>query len=275
MPKNKQHLLIASVGVFAAIAITATMDATGYTELSALPLFGLVVLFWVFQRFSTSEMGLKISSPKYYGIALLYPAIVMSIIAAIALAANAIDLSDANWSKTGRNIAAGSTIGVIMVLITEELFFRGWLWATLRRAGIDERQVLIFTSVVFLLWHISWVTLAPGFELPIAQVPVFLINVLLIGAIWGTMRMMSDSVLVPSVSHAVWNAFAYSLFGFGTRVGDLGIQQTSIYGPEVGWLGVALNLCFLIGLWTIYVGRIPAKHEISQSSGIDASSDPN
>jgi len=248
----KQNMTFAVVGVAAAIAITTTMDATGLTVFSALPLFGLIVLFWVLQRFSKSEMGLKFGKPRHFLIAVAYPVIVMSLMTVLAFLGGAIDLSDANWNNTILNVTVGSTIGVLMVLITEEGFFRGWLWATLRRAGVAENQVLVWTTVAFMFWHISVVTLDTGFDLPLAQIPVYLINCMLIGAIWAKMRLMSGSVIVASVSHAVWNGFAYSLFGFGTHVGELGIQQTNIFGPEVGWIGVLFNLCFALGLWQFH-----------------------
>ena len=60
--------------------------------------------------------------------------------------------------------------------------------------------------------------------------------------------MISGSVVVPSLCHAVWNGIDYPLFGFGERVGALGIQHTEIYGPEVGVLGIGLNLAFLAWL---------------------------
>jgi membrane protease YdiL (CAAX protease family) len=251
MSIHKQNLRLALWGAAIAIAITTTMDATGFTEFSALPLFGIVIVFWSIQKFSASEMGFNISQPKFYLAALLYPAMVMTSIVLMAWVTNVIDLTGANWGNTRLNIIMGCTIGTLMVMITEEGFFRGWLWATLRRAGLTETNVLVSTTIVFMLWHVSWATLPTGFGLPADQVPIYLANVLLIGGVWGKIRMMSDSVLVASVSHAVWNAFAYSLFGIGPKVGDLGIHQTAIFGPEVGWLGVAFNLCFLVGLFCI------------------------
>ena len=61
--------------------------------------------------------------------------------------------------------------------------------------------------------------------------------------------MISGSVLVASVCHAVWNAFAYALYGFGEKVGVLGIESTHIYGPEVGTLGIVVNSVAVLGLW--------------------------
>jgi membrane protease YdiL (CAAX protease family) len=71
----------------------------------------------------------------------------------------------------------------------------------------------------------------------------------LLGAIFGMLRMATGSVLVPSVCHAIWNGIDYPMFGFGEKVGALGIEQTHLYGPEVGWLGLVFNLVFAIILW--------------------------
>ena len=54
----KFELSPAIIGTAIAIAITTTMDATGYSMFSALPLFPLAGLFWYLQRFSRQEIGL-------------------------------------------------------------------------------------------------------------------------------------------------------------------------------------------------------------------------
>ena len=63
--------------------------------------------------------------------------------------------------------------------------------------------------------------------------------------------MKTGSVVVPSVCHAVWNGLDYPLYGFGEKVGALGIEQTHIYGPEVGWLGMVLNVIFATALYLL------------------------
>ena len=136
------------------IVITTAMDATGYSMFSALPLFPLAGLFWYLQRFSRQEIGLSWSNPKSYLAAIGYPVVVLGLIALIALMAGAIDTSEADWNKAFLNMGLMSTTGVIMVLITEEGFFRGWLWAALNRAGHTERSTLIWTSLAFTLWHV-------------------------------------------------------------------------------------------------------------------------
>ena len=142
-----------------------------------------------------------------------------------------------------------SSVGILGVLITEEGFFRGWLWAALVRAGQTDKQVLIWTSIAFTLWHISAISLDTGFDIPASEIPIFLINATLLGAVWGMLRMASGSVIAPSICHAVWNGIDYPFFGLGEKVGALGIEQTHIYGPEVGMLGVGVNLVFAVALW--------------------------
>ncbi len=245
----KRALIPAILGVVIAIAITTTMDATGYAMFSALPLIPLAGLFWFLQKFSRQQMGLVWGNMQSYGLALAYPIFVLGLVAVIALMRGAIDTSDTDWNKALLNMALMSSTGIIMVLITEEGFFRGWLWAALKRAGQTDVQVLIWTSIAFTLWHISAISLDTGFDIPAAEIPIFLINATLIGAVFGMLRMASGSVVVPSVCHAVWNGIDYPLYGFGEKVGALGIEQTHIYGPEVGVLGVGLNLIFAAGLW--------------------------
>ena len=56
-----------TLGVLAAIAITTTMDATGLSTFSALPLFPLLGLFWYLQRLSRAEMGFAWGQWRHYG----------------------------------------------------------------------------------------------------------------------------------------------------------------------------------------------------------------
>ena len=39
------------------------------------------------------------------------------------------------------------------------------------------------------------------------------------------------------------------LFGFGTKIGALGVKNTAIYGPEIGVLGLVANIIFAIILY--------------------------
>ena len=239
----------ALTGVLIAIAITTALDAAGLAAFSALPLLPLTGLFWYLGRHSRRDMGFAWGRPHQYALAILYPIVVLGAAIAIAAMAEVTDTAATDWPRAWRHLAiiAGSTM--LVAILTEEGFFRGWLFASLRRTGFGSRQILLWSSVAFSLWHLSAVTLETGFDLPAAQIPVFMINAALLGAIWGMLRLMSGSVIVASVSHGLWNGGAYTLFGYGTKIGALGIADTAIYGPETGFAGLALNLSFALVLW--------------------------
>jgi CAAX protease family protein len=249
------------LGVLVAIAITTSMDASGLSTFSALPLFPLALVFWHFDRLSRRDVGLTWGARRHYALAVLYPLLVLGVLTLVCAAAGVIDVTHADWSKAWRNLALVTVSTTLVAILTEEGFFRGWLWASLSRAGLSAPRVLIWSSVAFALWHVSAVLLPTGFDLPRSQVPVFIVNAAVIGAIWGLMRWLSGSVLVTSVSHGVWNGAAYVLFGFGTKVGALGIAETAIYGPEVGVLGLTLNVIFAVALWRFARGRTPKAIE--------------
>jgi membrane protease YdiL (CAAX protease family) len=236
-------------GVLAAIAITASMDASGLTTFSALPLIGLLALFWYLQRLSRVSVGFVRGRLRHYGLAIAYPLIVLGAVVVISYAAGATDTAATNWTKALENVALVAVSTIIGAIVTEEGFFRGWLWASLSKAGKNTTTILLFTSIAFALWHISEVTLAKGYTLPPGQVVLFIVNAAVMGLIWGLIRAASGSVIVASVSHGLWNGGAYALFGVGTRIGALGVKQLAIFGPEIGAVGLAMNLMFAAVLW--------------------------
>ena len=251
----KTSLWRPALGVLAAIAITTAMDACGHSALSALPLCPLMGLLWYAERLPRRSVGFARGRPAHYIAALIYPLIVLAIVALVAEAAGAVDLSRTDWRKAGLNLALVSISTIPIAIVTEEGFFRGWLWASLERSGLGARGRIIGTSIAFSLWHLSAVTVDTGFDIPRAQVPVFMVNAGVIGVVWGLLRALSGSVIVTSVSHGVWNGLAYVLFGFGTKIGALGIRNTAVFGPEVGIVGLALNAVFALALWRGWQAR--------------------
>ena len=239
-------------GVLVAIAVTTAMDATGLSMYSALPLLPIAALFWFLHRVSPAEGGVRLGRPVHYGIALLHPIAVIGVLTALAFAFGAAAPVADLMQRAAKRIAIGSLAGTFAVLLTEELFFRGWLWGALQKAGLSGQRVLVWSSVAFTAWHVSAVVLETGFNPPAAQVPVLLTNVMLLGLIWGQLRWISGSILVPSIAHSVWNAAAYSLYGFGEKSGALGITNTFLFAPEVGVIGLVLNAIFAVVLYLRY-----------------------
>ena len=240
--------------VVLAIAVTTAMDATGLTAFSALPLCPLALLLWYVAGGTRRGVGLTLGTPAGYGFAVAYPVVVLVAMTAIALGAHAADVAHFNWRATLANVAIGAVATTIVAFLTEEGFFRGVLWGSLRE--VAPKAVLLQTSIAFALWHVSAVTLPTGFDLPRAQVPLFLVNAAVMGAIWGVLRRMSGSILVSSVSHGLWNGLVYALFGFGTKGGALGVRNTSLFGPEVGAFGLAVNAFALLAFLTMLEPRV-------------------
>src|SRR5262245_42430156 len=111
------------LGVLSAIAITTTMDATGFLAFSALPLFPLMGLFWYLQGFPRRVMGFVWSQWSDYGLAFLYPVVVLGLIALISTAAGVINLSETHWGKAWLNIMLVSASTILVAIVTEEGFF--------------------------------------------------------------------------------------------------------------------------------------------------------
>jgi uncharacterized protein len=246
------------LGVLVAIAITTAMDASGLSMFSALPLAPLMGLFWFLERLPRRSVGMAWGRWRDYGLAVLYPLAVIGAVAVISTAAGAIDVSRSDWRKASINLALMTLATFLGVIITEEGFFRGWLWGSLERAGRRPSGILIWTSIAFSLWHLSAVSLKTGFDLPAAQIPVFMINAAVMGA-WGLLRLISGSVIVASLSHGLWNGLAYVFFGYGTKIGALGIENSALYGPENGLLGLAINALFVAALWRWWRTRAAAR----------------
>jgi len=251
------------LGVALAVGITAGLDASGYTIFSALPLVALFGIFAWLDRIPPRELGLTFSRVDHYSIALAHPLLIMATLAVLAQQSGALDLTGFDAGKALKNVAilAGATF--IMAIITEEGFFRGWLWASISRRGASPLLVVFLTSLAFLAWHLPFAFLSDEFHFVPAQVPVFLVNVFLLGMIWGLLRLGSGSILVSSAGHGLWNGLAYVLFGVGDRVGALGIEDIGTFGPEVGILGACLNAAFAALLVWIY------RDKLAQPSGTE------
>jgi membrane protease YdiL (CAAX protease family) len=248
------------LGVTIAIAITTTMDAAGLTIFSALPLFPLMALLWYLDKMPRRDMGFTWGRWSHHAVAVLYPVVVLGTGALIAAVAGAVDISKTDWSKVRLEVALVMISTILVAILTEEGFFRGWLWASLQRAAVTPERTLIWTSLAFSLWHLSWVALDTGFDLPWRQIPVFMVNAAILGGVWGVLRWRSGSVGVSSLSHGVWNGLAYVFFGSGTTTGALGIENTALFGPEVGLLGLAINAAFFIALrwgWKANTSKAP------------------
>lgn len=218
--------------------------------LLVLPALGIAL--WVGLRLTRREMGLRLGRPADYLVALAYPPVVMAAVAAAALAAGAASLgAGLDWGHLGFKILAMSGGGLIAGLITEEGFYRGALWGAAQRAGWSPGKIVLATSLAFVAWHVGVPFVDAHYAVPMANLPAYLTNAFLLGAAWGLLRLKSGSILVTTVTHAVWNGLAYSFFGDGDAKGALAIANFGVFDPERGLVGIGANLAVLglMALW--------------------------
>jgi membrane protease YdiL (CAAX protease family) len=222
---------------------------TGFTWAYTLAVLGLFLLFWALTRLAGHQLGLRWGDRRSYIAGLAYPMAVMGPLMLIGFAFGAGERGMARWNWLALELGTVFAATALGALLTEEAFFRGWLWGVLKREGQRTTIVLVWTSAVFMSWHLPIAVMETEFALPAAIVPLYLANILFIGLNWGMMRLRSGSILVPSLSHGLWNALAYTFFGYGTRMGELGISSYAIIDPERGWLGLVLNIGVFALLW--------------------------
>lgn len=254
------------LGVLLAIAISTTLDATGHFVYSALPLALLLAVCWWRGRHTRTGVGFTLGNRLGYFLAVLHPVVVIGSVLLGAFVAGAFDGSAVAWAPALKKIAIVAAATIPMAIITEEGFFRGWLWASLHRAGMTPVRIVLATSVAFAAWHVSAIVLPTGFDVPWPQVPVYLANAVVMGIAWASLRLLSGSVVVASVSHGIWNGLAYALFGFGEKAGALGITDTRIWAPEVGIAGLVVNAIATFLLLAFVVRRAVDPHPGSTGS---------
>jgi uncharacterized protein len=230
------------IGTLVVIAASAVMDAIGVSNFNVLPLIPLFFVFWYLQRFSRAEIGLAWGRRRDYALAILYPVVALTMVGLIAWVGGATNVKAIDWGRILINLATQLVLTIVFAIVTEEGIFRGWLWASLQRAGVTEVGVIVLTSVAFAAWHIPDTILPTDFRPAAAQAPIYIASALVVGFNWALMRRWSGSIVVTSVSHGVWNAFAYVLFGVGPTLGALGIHNTAVFGPEIGLVGLGINL---------------------------------
>lgn len=126
---------------------------------------------------------------------------------------------------------------VIVVPIAEELIFRGMIQQASRRV-IGRWPALLFTAVVFSIWHGQLWNLAP---------------LALVGFFFGLVYEATGSLLASVVAHAAYNLIVLLLHNFGVMIPDL-----ESFGAISGLERFALTFAPLVALavaWAAY-GRL-------------------
>lgn len=250
--------VIASLG--ALIGSPLLLVATGQSVLYNVWLAVMMIGLWAAQRFSRREIGFIVGDRSSYLASVGYVVIIIGCVTLGAWAAQLIDLTNFSTTTVLRRLSLNFLITFVLTLLTEDGFFRGALWASCERQGFSPTKTIVWTSLAFGLWHFAVPLLDPDFEQPLGKVPQYVLGSTAFGVAMALLRLRSGSVIVPSACHALWNAAAYTFYGAGSKVGQLGVSDTTIWDPERGYAGLVLTLMAVVVLWRwVRPGRVSVR----------------
>lgn len=184
---------------------------------------------------------------------LIFGALAMIVIFFVLWGSGAIVLSNGLAHPNVSHFLWSGLLLYIVVGISEEMFFRGYCLNALQQMG-NERTAIIGSALLFAFVH---------FTNPNMSV-IGLINIFVIGALFGAMRMKTGNLWMPIGFHIAWNYFQGNIFGFpvsGTVPHGIykldGIHSIywsgGAFGPEGG-----LVATILIVIMFFVVGKYPA-----------------
>jgi membrane protease YdiL (CAAX protease family) len=168
-----------------------------------------------------------------------------------------VDAPAGSWTDA----AVRSTLFLLPASLIEELFLRGYIFATLRRS-VGWKWALIGTSVTFGLLHLQ----NPGAG------PESTLLVIIAGFFLGTVVLVTDSVYAAWMAHFTWNwtmavvmHAAVSGIGMATpnyQIVDSGPDWLTggAWGPEGGFAaGISMILFTLV----LMAKRAPWNREVA------------
>ncbi len=145
----------------------------------------------------------------------------------------------------------------ILVGISEEMFFRGYVMSTMQSRGNPKWAIYLVSAVVFSLAHV----LNPNVS------GLGLLNIVFVGVLFAYMFLETDSLWLPIGYHMTWNYFQGNVFGFAVSgTTPNGIYNVSIesgnawltggaFGLEGGLAATVLILAGFAATW-VYVRKV-------------------
>ncbi len=139
-------------------------------------------------------------------------------------------------------VLLGALFTALVAALTEERAFRGYLIRRMEHLG--PLKVLMLSGALFGLWHLpmSRFVLHAGWPDTI----VYILNISLVGFLFGHVFLRSRSLITPSLFHGVWNALDYTLFRFGSTRGIFAGTSRILFDPDEGLIGTLVLLAAVI-----------------------------
>lgn len=197
---------------------------------------GSIVVTYIFWRFvnkgSLHSLGFRWSFADFaYG--LFLGAASITIIFLLLLATGNIAMVNSFGAPAFSTYTAAFLIMYILVGLSEEMFFRGYVMSTMLNRGNPKWAVYLVSAVVFSLAHglnpnVSWLGL---------------LNIVFVGLLFAYMFLETDSLWLTIGYHMTWNYFQGNVFGFAVSgTTPNGIYNVSIEGGNACLTGGAFGL---------------------------------
>lgn len=142
-----------------------------------------------------------------------------------------------------RSVLAALLVFVLTPAICEELLFRGYFQKSLA-LNIKPGRAVLFTGVVFALFHMEWFNLLP---------------LTLLGWYIGYLYLKTDNLLVPAVAHGVNNLGALGILYLGGAQAQSGAVAASSPVFSWPWLVLVVVTLFSFSLLIRYFPENPAS----------------
>ena len=143
------------------------------------------------------------------------------------------------------NVLIGAVVNLLPAL-GEELGWRGWLLPRLLRFGVVP--AILLSGVIWGLWHAPLILLGYNYgDVGWLGVVMMIGMCTVIGAIFGWLRIRSNSVWPAALAHGAFNAAAGFSFVFAAAGETVDTVQATILGWS-GWIVPAVLVVVLVAL---------------------------
>ena len=148
----------------------------------------------------------------------------------------------------------------------EEFGWRGYL--LMRLLPLGTGRALVLTGAIWGVWHAPIILQGHNYpDHPALGVPLMIGFCILLGVIFGWLRLASGSVFTAAVAHASINGPANTALLFLRGRNDITTGIT-------GLLGQAVMLAFVLLIWRLGVLRIPRSEEKGEENGSGSMPEP-
>jgi membrane protease YdiL (CAAX protease family) len=246
--------------VLVLVTLGAATGEPGRVSLAVLPIGAIAILFQkYFNRERIADLGFRLCGRSQAAAGMLFPLVIMVVVFLCDLGLGFLEVEPlssvpdpTNPARIGVTLPAllgililGALITALGAGLTEELAFRGYLIRRMKSLG--SLKALLLSAVLFGVWHFPTSLFVLHTDWPTRL--VYVLNISLLGFLFGHVFLQSRSLIPPSLFHGIWNALDYTFFGFGSTRGIFAGTSRILFDPDEGIVGTVVLLAAVI--WVV------------------------